>query len=140
MGLVITVNKKFVDLYGIIAMAIIMLMALVPNVSAQAEAMWIGGVICTIYIIMFIIWIAVAIWVYKDAEKRGQSGVLWLLVVLIGSIIGLVVYLLVRSGFSQRPPYPGYPPMGGPCPRCGSPLTFVPQYNRWFCNFCRQYM
>ena len=25
------------------------------------------------------------------------------------------------------------------CPRCGKPLTFVAQYQRWFCQGCQQY-
>lgn len=25
------------------------------------------------------------------------------------------------------------------CPRCGAPLNFVQQYNKWYCNRCRQY-
>jgi hypothetical protein len=35
------------------------------------------------------------------------------------------------------------PPLGAqqahPCPRCHAPLTFVAQYNRWYCNACQQY-
>lgn len=26
------------------------------------------------------------------------------------------------------------------CPRCGGPLTFVPQANRWYCANCQQYV
>ena len=25
------------------------------------------------------------------------------------------------------------------CPRCGRPMTFIGQYNRWYCYPCRQY-
>jgi hypothetical protein len=25
------------------------------------------------------------------------------------------------------------------CPRCGKPLEFVAQYQRWFCRGCNQY-
>ncbi|MFX1521035.1 MAG: hypothetical protein ACFFCD_14050 [Promethearchaeota archaeon] len=47
-------------------------------------------------IIWFIIAILIAVWVYRDAEKRGESGVLWLIVVLITGIIGLIIWLIIR--------------------------------------------
>jgi endogenous inhibitor of DNA gyrase (YacG/DUF329 family) len=46
---------------------------------------------------LLIIWILVIVWVYRDAERRGMNGVLWALLVLIGNIIGLLIYLIVRS-------------------------------------------
>ena len=44
----------------------------------------------------FIIAILIAVWVYRDAEKRGESGVLWLIIVLITGIIGLIIWLIIR--------------------------------------------
>jgi hypothetical protein len=32
------------------------------------------------------------------------------------------------------------PTAAQPCPRCGAPLTFVPQANRWYCGNCQQYV
>lgn len=55
------------------------------------------GLICLIPIIWFVIGILLCIWVYRDAESRGMSGVLWLIVVLIAGIIGLIIYLVVRK-------------------------------------------
>jgi endogenous inhibitor of DNA gyrase (YacG/DUF329 family) len=52
---------------------------------------------------LLIIWIFVIIWVYRDAERRGMNGVLWALLVLIGNIIGLLIYLIVRSGSIVSP-------------------------------------
>lgn len=46
---------------------------------------------------LLVIWILVIVWVYRDAERRGLNGVLWALLVLIGNIIGLLIYLIVRS-------------------------------------------
>lgn len=46
---------------------------------------------------LLIIWIFVIVWVYRDAERRDMNGVLWALLVLIGNIIGLLIYLIVRS-------------------------------------------
>jgi uncharacterized protein YbaR (Trm112 family) len=25
------------------------------------------------------------------------------------------------------------------CPRCRGPLSYIPQYRRWFCNTCNKY-
>lgn len=55
-----------------------------------------AGALCFVWIIMFIIWIAIGIWMYKDAEKRGKSGALWLIIGLIFGIIGIIIWLLVR--------------------------------------------
>ena len=54
-------------------------------------AMCVGGLL-----VWFIVWILIGIWVYKDAEKRGKSGILWLLLVIILGIIGLIIWLVVR--------------------------------------------
>lgn len=50
-----------------------------------------------------IIWIAVAlvigILVYRDAEKRGMNGLLWLILVLLPMVglVFLVIYLVIRE-------------------------------------------
>ena len=46
---------------------------------------------------LFFLWIAVIVWVYRDAERRGMNGVLWALLVFIGNLIGLIIYLIVRQ-------------------------------------------
>jgi RNA polymerase subunit RPABC4/transcription elongation factor Spt4 len=48
-------------------------------------------------LLFLIIWIAVIVWVYRDAERRGMSGLLWALLVFIGNLIGLLIYLIVRQ-------------------------------------------
>ena len=54
-----------------------------------------------VYIIIFAVVLGLTIWmcvwVYKDAKKRGQNEVLWLIVVLVGGCIGLIIYLIVRD-------------------------------------------
>jgi len=47
-------------------------------------------------IVWFIIAILIAVWVYRDAESKGESGVLWLIIVLITGIIGLIIWLIIR--------------------------------------------
>ena len=44
-----------------------------------------------------LLWILVIVWVYRDAEERGMNGALWALLVLVGNIIGLIIYLIVRN-------------------------------------------
>ena len=87
--------------------------------DAQDTGFALFGLSVAVCIIIFIllpliIGILIAIWVYRDAEKRGSSGVLWLIIVLLTSIIGLIIWLVVR------------PPIGGEkkepdrrCPGCG---------------------
>jgi len=93
--------------------------------------MCLSGAMCIIPIIVFIIWIILAIWVYKDAEKRGKSGALWLLIVILTGIIGLIVWLVIR------------PPIGGEpgqkkvssdrrCPSCGRSIPMDAQV----CPYC----
>jgi len=78
-------------------------------------------VACAIFgLVWFIIWILVAIWVYKDAEKRGSSGVLWLIIVILLGLIGIIIWLVVR------PPIGGAPKPAAAsdrtCPSCGRPI------------------
>lgn len=111
----------------------------------QTEVLF-GGVFCAVIVAVFIISILIAIWVYRDAESRGMSGVLWLIVVLIAGIIGLIIYLVVRKDKTpMAPPSFGTPPPGGSnpgwapppaaqatCRNCGAPL---PQ-GATFCEKC----
>ena len=118
-------SKKF----AIMALACIVLSVAVAAVaSAQDDYDWYGdeaagwalfglGLVCILPIIWFIIAILIAIWVYRDAEKRDSSGALWLIIVIFTGIIGLIIWLVVR------------PPIGGKkkaatssdrrCPNCG---------------------
>ena len=100
--------------------------------TSADEAAWMFGLgttmCCAIFLIPFIIWIVLGIWVYKDAEKRGKSGILWFIIILILGIVGLIIWLVVR------------PPIGGEkaaasdrkCPNCGRP---IPMYAR-ACPYC----
>ena len=48
-------------------------------------------------VVWFVIAIAVAIWVYKDAKKRDMNAAVWLLIVLVTGCIGCIIYLVVRD-------------------------------------------
>ncbi len=69
-----------------------------------------GGIILFI-IGLFVVWILLAVWVYRDAKKRGMEATLWLLLVLLTGFIGLIVYLIVRREhpIQQPPPPPTQP-------------------------------
>ncbi len=55
-----------------------------------------NGTLCLASLILLLIWFVVLVWVYRDAKKRGKSGLLWTLVVLFLNIIGLIIWLIVR--------------------------------------------
>jgi hypothetical protein len=67
------------------------------------------GLCIAVIVIGIVIRILILIWVYKDAEKRGTSGVMWLIIVFLLGIIGLIIYLIVRPKVPVMPP-PGYAP------------------------------
>lgn len=73
-------------------------------------ALWFMGAgfaCCAFWIALFVVQIIIAVWVYRDAEERGENGAVWLIVVLIAGIIGLIVYLVVRK--DKRPTIIGMP-------------------------------
>jgi len=76
---------------------------------------------------LLILWIFVIAWVYRDAERRGMNGVLWALLVFIGNLIGLLIYLIVRSDAVFAPKIVQETQ---PCPDCQKPVetrfTFCP--------------
>lgn len=69
-----------------------------------------GGVGILFILIPIAITIAIGVWMYKDAQKRNDpNAILWLIVGLVFSFIGLIVYLVVRSQ-NPTPPAPPAPP------------------------------
>jgi len=55
--------------------------------------MWVGIIFA---IVWFVVGIIIAIWVYKDANAKGENGVLWLIICILLGIIGLIIWLIVR--------------------------------------------
>ena len=80
-------------------------------------------------ILLLILWIAVTIWVYRDAERRGMSGVLWALLVFVGNLVGLLIYLIVRN---DSVPVRVGAENTKPCPSCAKPVQ--PKFA--FCPHC----
>ena len=91
--------------------------------------MGLGLTMCLIiFLIPLIIAILLCIWIYKDAEKRGKSGGLWVLLLILATlffnIIGLIVIIIIW--LAVRPPIGGtkHEPSTAPyperrCPGCG---------------------
>ncbi len=72
------------------------------------------------FLLMSLLWILLAVWVYSDAERRGMSGILWALLVFVGNVVGLVIYLIVRSGAAMPGPVMTTP--SSVCPACKTPV------------------
>ena len=98
-------------------MPILALLASRPDTGRQEELAGLG--ICLVIVVGLLVFsIAIAIWVYRDANERGMSGALWVVVLLVGGIVGLIIYMLVRNdkptyyqgGYYQQPGY--YPQQG----------------------------
>ncbi|MCZ7355681.1 MAG: hypothetical protein O8C66_03365 [Candidatus Methanoperedens sp.] len=47
-------------------------------------------------LILFIIWIYIIIWIVRDANKRGKSGILWGIAAFFLFLVGLLIYLIAR--------------------------------------------
>ena len=60
--------------------------------------------------LIFCIPVLLGVYVYRDANKRGMNAVLWTLIaILTPSLLGLIIYLLVRNNHSDLT-----------CPNCNS--------------------
>ena len=58
--------------------------------------------------VFLIVPILIGVYVYRDANRRGMNALVWTLIALFApSLIGFIIYLLVRSGYSDLE-----------CPRC----------------------
>jgi uncharacterized BrkB/YihY/UPF0761 family membrane protein len=95
-----------------------------------------AGAFCILPIIVFIIGIVLAIWVYKDAEKRGSCGALWLIIVLITGIIGLIVWLVVRPPIGGKQQGGAIPSSTSDrrCPNCGRVIPMDAN----LCPYCKK--
>ena len=89
-------------------------------------------------VLFFIAWIMVVVWVYRDAEDRRMNGLLWGLLVLIGSIIGLIIYLIIRNDYPAEEPEPELRSIT--CPHCEKPVNpnfaFCPSCGNSLKNIC----
>ena len=70
--------------------------------------------------------VLIGVYVYRDAKRRNMDAVLWTLIaVLVPSLIGFIIYLVVRSKYSaaQCPDCGAWVEQGfARCPNCGKSL------------------
>jgi hypothetical protein len=89
---------------------------------------------------IFIVWIVIAVWVYRDAEERRMSGMLWAILIILFGVIPLIIYFLVRKDKTPKVQYPygyTYPPPSGGAPYPSPHLQPMPGYTPPRPNFCR---
>lgn len=56
------------------------------------------GITFTLLVLIFALyWIGLALWVYKDANKKNTNAPLWGLLVLVTNIVGVIVYLMYKQ-------------------------------------------
>lgn len=64
-------------------------------------------------IIVALLPLLVGVYVYRDAKRRGMNAALWTLIAILApSLIGFIIYLLVRGNYSNLK-----------CPRCAATVT-----------------
>ncbi len=76
--------------------------------------------------VVFALPIIIGVYVYRDADRRGMNAILWALVAALApSLIGFIIYLLVRGSYSNlRCPSCDAPvkDLFVVCPKCGTKL------------------
>jgi amino acid permease len=50
-----------------------------------------------ILVLALFVWIALLIWVHRDAKRRGMNAVLWVMVVFFLHLLGFIAYLIARG-------------------------------------------
>ena len=71
-------------------------------------------VVSTVFMLMVLVLpVLVGVYVYRDAKRRKMNAALWTLIAILApSLIGFIIYLLVRGNYSNLK-----------CPRCGTGVT-----------------
>src|SRR5258706_15128431 len=96
--------------------------------SSDAASGVAGCAMCSTFlaipVIIFVLNIALLVWVARDAKARGMdSAVLWMILVMFTSVIGLLIYIFSRpQGNLIRCPNCGNNRLQATvkCPHCGS--------------------
>jgi heme/copper-type cytochrome/quinol oxidase subunit 2 len=70
-----------------------------------------AGFMFVIPLILLATAVIIAVWIYKDATKRGdpQAG-MWAIIGFFFGVIGLAIYAVVRNRNTNLPPSPPPPP------------------------------
>ena len=48
-------------------------------------------------VLTLFLWIALLVWVYRDATRRGMNAVLWVIVIFFLHLLGFIAYLIARG-------------------------------------------
>lgn len=90
-----------------------------------------GHVVGTVKDVAFMVG-KMGISLYVEGKKGGESrNITWEEVQAVGDFI-----ILKPEQPQEAPPIQQTPQV---CPTCKGPLTFVPQYQRWYCYKCKKY-
>jgi uncharacterized membrane protein YhaH (DUF805 family) len=67
------------------------------DAAAAAGCFACGSIMIIIPIVIIVLNIALLVWVARDAKARGMdSAVLWMVLVMFTSVIGLIIYIFAR--------------------------------------------
>jgi hypothetical protein len=55
-----------------------------------------------LFVLIFVINILCAIWVYQDIQKRSSESGIWIVIALLAGLIGTLVYAVVRLGAGMK--------------------------------------
>jgi len=71
-----------------------------PAVSAPSAG-YISFVV-GLFLAMAVYWLSLPAWVWLDARTRGERAGVWAVFVLLGNLVALIAYILVRAPRSQK--------------------------------------
>lgn len=95
-----------------------------PNGPAAAAGCALCGSLIFIPIAIFVLNIALLVWVARDAKARGMdSAVIWMILVMFTSVVGLMIYIFSRpQGNLVQCPHCNNKRLqaSAKCPHCGN--------------------
>ncbi|KLU70267.1 MAG: hypothetical protein RHS_3928 [Robinsoniella sp. RHS] len=76
----------------------------IGGISLLAAGLLIIGLLCAL-----LVYVCICIWIYRDCAKRGENGVLWMIIVFIATpILGIIIYMITRGENRVLCRYCGY--------------------------------
>jgi membrane protease YdiL (CAAX protease family) len=129
------IMKRIKFLTTILLILLVLLINIVTIATAQYDSyssFTLAGACFFLIIIWFIIFLLISIWVYKDAERRGKSGALWLIIVILLGLIGIIIWLIVRPPIKREEKK--VEDDRRRCPNCGRIIPFDAK----FCPYCNK--
>lgn len=65
----------------------------IGGISLLAAGLLIVGLLCAL-----LVYVCICIWIYRDCAKRGENGLLWMIIVFIATpILGIIIYMITRG-------------------------------------------